>query len=261
MPSKSHDQYSPTVKGFIPMIYVAWADGLLSPSEVRIIREQIQSIPHLTPIEKKQLFEWIEPSQWPDQETFKQWMNLMKETGSEIDLDDTISIVDLGLAMAKRSSIGQVAPNLEDLERVLQTLQDELKLPAPAKFRALHASHVEAKTQASGPPSNELQRLLDGDSYDLKMRMRKLLSDPVFEREVMREKDRYRNKVRQWLVLLAEQGFGALGYPEAYGGEGDIIKYAAVFEMLAHFDLSLAVKFGVQFGLFGGSVQHLGTKM
>ena len=33
-----------------------------------------------------------------------------------------------------------------------------------------------------------------------------------------------------------------------------------IFQTLAHFDLSLVVKFGVQFGLFGGSVHHLGTR-
>jgi acyl-CoA oxidase len=34
----------------------------------------------------------------------------------------------------------------------------------------------------------------------------------------------------------------------------------AAFETLAHHDLSLLVKFGVQFGLFGGAVQQLGTE-
>jgi acyl-CoA oxidase len=34
----------------------------------------------------------------------------------------------------------------------------------------------------------------------------------------------------------------------------------AVFETLAYHDLSLSVKFGVQFGLFGGAILNLGTK-
>jgi acyl-CoA oxidase len=37
-------------------------------------------------------------------------------------------------------------------------------------------------------------------------------------------------------------------------------KYIAIFEMLGYHDLSLTIKFGVQFGLFGGSVLWLGTK-
>jgi acyl-CoA oxidase len=51
-----------------------------------------------------------------------------------------------------------------------------------------------------------------------------------------------------------------LAYPESAGGADDMGAFVAVFETLAHHDLSLLVKFGVQFGLFGGSVQHLGTE-
>ncbi|MCB0669858.1 MAG: acyl-CoA dehydrogenase family protein [Saprospiraceae bacterium] len=260
MPTTAQNLYSPTVKGFIPMIYVAWADGLLSPSEVRIIRERISAMPNLDVSEREILFNWIEPSHWPDESTFRNWMHLMKETGAEIDLNDTQSIVDLGLAMAKRSSVGDALPDLKALEDTLRDLQREFKLPPPAKFRALHAPHIELPEKPS-VNEQEMQRFLDGDSYELKDRIKKILSDPLFDRTVIRDKDKYRQKVLEWLKLLAEQGYGALGYPEAYGGEGDIIRYAAVFEVLAHFDLSLAVKFGVQFGLFGGSVQHLGTKI
>ena len=44
------------------------------------------------------------------------------------------------------------------------------------------------------------------------------------------------------------------------GGEGDIGASVAAFEMLAFGDLSLLVKAGVQFGLFGGAIAKLGTK-
>ena len=36
--------------------------------------------------------------------------------------------------------------------------------------------------------------------------------------------------------------------------------YAAIFEHMMYVDGSMAIKFGVQFGLFGGSIQKLGTK-
>lgn len=44
-----------------------------------------------------------------------------------------------------------------------------------------------------------------------------------------------------------------------YGGEGDFGANVAGFETIAFGDLSLLVKFGVQFGLFGGAVQQLGS--
>lgn len=255
----SRDTYSPVIRAFIPLIYVAWADGLLSPSEVRIIRQRIAAMPELTVHEKEILFNWIEPSHWPDEATFKTWMQLMKETGAEINLDDTRSIVDLGLAMAKRSSVGDALPDLDALEKVLNDLQAEFKLPPPAKFRALHAPHIQ-RPEKPLVDQKKLQQILDGDHHELKEKIKKILADPLFDREVIRDKEKYRKKILQWLKLLADQGYGALGYPPEYGGEGDIIKYATVFEVLSHFDLSLAVKFGVQFGLFGGSIQHLGTE-
>jgi acyl-CoA oxidase len=59
---------------------------------------------------------------------------------------------------------------------------------------------------------------------------------------------------------LAERGYGALSYPVEHGGAGDPARFIAVFETLAFGDLSVVVKFGVQFGLFGGTVLQLGTQ-
>ena len=50
-----------------------------------------------------------------------------------------------------------------------------------------------------------------------------------------------------------------LGFPASLGGQDDVETYFAGFETLATHDLSLTIKFGVQFGLFGGSVYQLGT--
>ena len=51
-----------------------------------------------------------------------------------------------------------------------------------------------------------------------------------------------------------------MGYPEQYGGQDAVGRSVAGFETLAYGDLSLLVKCGVQFGLFGGAVLHLGTE-
>ena len=56
------------------------------------------------------------------------------------------------------------------------------------------------------------------------------------------------------------RGPTTLGLPTEYGGGGDIGGSIAAFETLAFGDLSLLVKTGVQFGLFGGAILHLGTK-
>ncbi len=58
---------------------------------------------------------------------------------------------------------------------------------------------------------------------------------------------------------MARHGLGATSYAEEYGGTGDVGRFIAVFETLGFHDLSMAVKFGVQFGLFGGSINLLGS--
>ena len=44
------------------------------------------------------------------------------------------------------------------------------------------------------------------------------------------------------------------------GGEDNLPKFIAAFETLAFHDISLVIKLGVQFGLFAGSIQRLGTE-
>jgi acyl-CoA oxidase len=49
------------------------------------------------------------------------------------------------------------------------------------------------------------------------------------------------------------------GFPVAQGGLDDLGRSCVDFEMTAHGDLSLTVKSGVHFGLYGGAVTSLGT--
>ncbi len=73
-------------------------------------------------------------------------------------------------------------------------------------------------------------------------------------------RDEYRDRVRDLLLEMAATGQTGMGFPEEYGGGGDIGASVAAFETLAYGDLSLLVKTGVQFGLFGGAILQLGTK-
>ena len=66
--------------------------------------------------------------------------------------------------------------------------------------------------------------------------------------------------MRDLVVEMAATGQTGMGFPEEYGGGGDIGASVAAFETLAFGDLSVLVKVGVQFGLFGGAILQLGTK-
>nr|WP_278257520.1 acyl-CoA dehydrogenase family protein [Nocardioides convexus] len=53
---------------------------------------------------------------------------------------------------------------------------------------------------------------------------------------------------------MAGTGATGMGFPEEYDGGGDIGASIAAFETLGYGDLSVLVKVGVQFGLFGGAI-------
>ncbi|NEB67934.1 acyl-CoA oxidase, partial [Streptomyces fulvissimus] len=66
--------------------------------------------------------------------------------------------------------------------------------------------------------------------------------------------DAFRERVREVVVEMAATGQTGMGFPPEYGGGGDVGASIAAFETLAFGDLSVLVKVGVQFGLFGGAI-------
>ncbi|MCU1658227.1 MAG: acyl-CoA oxidase [Pseudonocardiales bacterium] len=106
----------------------------------------------------------------------------------------------------------------------------------------------------------ELRAHLDGRWADVRDRSRKLATDPRFAVAVGEDVETQRANVLNRMAALAEGGYSSLGFPTRYGGRNDVGGSVVGFEMLAMGDLSLLVKAGVQWGLFGGAVLHLGTE-
>jgi acyl-CoA oxidase len=117
-----------------------------------------------------------------------------------------------------------------------------------------------AGTSASFDPS-ALQRVLDGPYAEIRELVRQRLSQPDFAPVIALPTPEHRELVLLWAKTLAAEGGTALGLPAEYGGAGDPGANVASFETLALADLSLLVKVGVQFGLWGGVVQQLGTEL
>ncbi len=107
--------------------------------------------------------------------------------------------------------------------------------------------------------TDALLTLLDGEYADTRGEVRAWLAEPGNAPADALPREEHRAKVLDWTKALAAAGRTAVGYPVEYGGQGDVGRSVAAFETLAYGDLSLLVKCGVQFGLFGGAVLHLGT--
>ncbi len=108
--------------------------------------------------------------------------------------------------------------------------------------------------------SAALGQLLDGQYRELREQIREVLCRPEFAPVISLPTPEYRQRVLDWARTLASEGLTAPGFPKAYGGEDDPGANVAAFETLGYGDLSLLVKFGVQFGLWGGAIQQLGTE-
>src|SRR5690349_10963198 len=107
-----------------------------------------------------------------------------------------------------------------------------------------------------------LSALLDGEHAAIRATVREGLVEyqaVLVDAETM-TREEFRERVKQVVVELAATGQTAMGFPKEYGGGGDIGASIAAFETLAYGDLSVLVKVGVQFGLFGGAILQLGTK-
>ena len=105
---------------------------------------------------------------------------------------------------------------------------------------------------------SELQAHLDGRWAAVRNTARDLLDDPRLVPS-LGSIDEQRTRTFDRLRMLADTGVSRLGFPKQYGGLDDLGGSITGFEMLALGDLSLLAKAGVQFGLFGGAILHLGT--
>lgn len=112
------------------------------------------------------------------------------------------------------------------------------------------------------PDPAALQRILDGKYAEVRDLVRRNLvehADLLGEVDDL-DREAYRDRVLEIVQQVASTGQTGFGFPEEHGGGGDIGASIAAFETLAFGDLSVLVKVGVQFGLFGGAVLQLGTQ-
>ncbi|PMR60239.1 acyl-CoA oxidase [Verrucosispora sp. ts21] len=104
-----------------------------------------------------------------------------------------------------------------------------------------------------------LREVLDGPWVEVREAHRSELDDsflPVYGESG----DQARERITGLLSRLPVTMGMPAAFPAEYGGRSDIGASIVATEMLAQVDLSLMVKAGVQWGLFGGAVLSLGTR-
>lgn len=246
---------SPAELSYLPFIYTIWADGLLTASELDVIRNVIEKDPVLTRGEKGRLSQWLLPGQTPDESTFESWKTTVQDTGIKVDFDKEYPLTDFAIRIARARD-----PEFSAHEEGLQHIEYNLGLQ-PAQYQHLTDSRPAEVTDHPSFSESAFQDILKGDYPDLIDSLQKQMTeDPLFDWESIPQMDILRDKTSAQVVKLGTLGYGAKAFPEEYGGVNDLAAYGHIFENLIYAGGSTAVKFGVQYGLFGGSVASLGTE-
>ena len=237
---------------YLPMLYTAWSDGMLGEDEIGQICQQVRgNCQHA-------LGPWLDPERPPSAADLQRLLTRITRATRNLDRNERLTLVELSLILAQTSDHEVTAEERDALVEIERILGIDSREAA----RQLLATRRPAAAPAKVHPSFEaeaMQALLDGEHRELRQRVRQLLSQDSFRYLESPDRSAYREKVLGWCRALAAEGLGGLSYPQASGGQDDIGSFVATFETLAFHDLSLLVKFGVQFGLFGGSIHQLGS--
>jgi acyl-CoA oxidase len=105
-----------------------------------------------------------------------------------------------------------------------------------------------------------LQSVLDGRWVDVRNEVRETLRDPLFAPRHDLNIDEQRDLVMKQARRIASTSGPRRLFPKDQGGEDSVGASVTAFETQAFGDLSLLVKGGVQWGLFGGAIRNLGTR-
>src|SRR5438876_228827 len=107
----------------------------------------------------------------------------------------------------------------------------------------------------------ELRSLLDGRWAGIRYEVRaQIEASPLLRPAHGLPVEEHRARVMEQARMVSQTRSARLFFPREYGGEGDMGAALTAFQTIALVDLSLLVKIGVQYGLFGGVIRRLGTK-
>lgn len=238
MPDRVAELDDPQLRVFAPLIYVAWSDYDLDDDERRGVLAAMAAQPWLRPAARAVIESWLDPRTPPRADELARLRALIDHVGA----------TSSERARASFARIARSAASDPDAARAAEQLAHDLGM-----FARDQAPPV---TSPGDAISGALGDLLDGDHPEIRARTRAFLSTdhrvyglPVAE---------HRDIVRGWLLALAATGLPQYAFP-GVTSQDDLAAFSAVFEELAHGDLSLLVKTGVQWGLYGGAIWALGT--
>ncbi|MDR6967549.1 acyl-CoA oxidase [Flavobacterium arsenatis] len=240
---------------FLPYLYLAWSDDILTKKEFETLSVFISSRDWLKPEEKEFLLSKINLAVPPSRSELSDWKKTIERQIASSQKITTL--FDLIVSLSdKDDTIITYKPQFEELENNLGLLSEEvinIFKESPKTITSEYGTVTEFDVA-------KLTSILDGEEAPIINKVKEVISRPEFEYETSTDIFVYRKKVLEWCKILADENLGNMAYPKKYGGGENIADYFAIMETLSYHDLSLVIKFGVQFGLWGMSIQSLGTE-
>ncbi len=252
----------PDLLAFLPMIQVAWSDGVLTPLEMEALCEALEGQEWLDAPAREILRTWLRPQSPPTPTAVAELREIIRSWWPE-DRRAPQSLSGLGLELIRGAGLTTGPWGHDGAPEALALAEKRLGVHGPEAVRELLgiSPATEAIRRRYGPFwIRSLDRYLNATHGDTRASVLELMKTPELALPLGLPRNEYRERVLDALHVLAKEGLGSLGYPVAYGGRDDPGAAISVFETLAYGDLSVLVKFGVQFGLWGGSVLQLGTE-
>lgn len=243
----------PSARALLPYLWLAWSDDLLTQTEFQTLQRFIHQQQWIGSDDRKIFSAWADVNSPPSRQQLAEWKSTIYAVLQA--KPKTRSLFSLAEALSS-ASLKPHRAAFEQLEQELGLLGPEALATFRSPAQTLTAQHESINRFYTA----KMQRLLDGEQAEIIAKVKALLSQPKFRYTNDRDLDAYRKKVLQWCRVLAKERLGAMGFPKEYGGGGNLPDYFAIMETLSYHDLSLVIKFGVQFGLWGMSVYLLGTE-
>src|SRR5258706_7407 len=92
---------NPNLYVFLPILYSVWSDAVLTPSEVKTLKDLIESQSWLKQDEKSLLLQQLDPLSPPTPDEFKEWLAEIKKAADKINPATQPMLVDIGINLAQ----------------------------------------------------------------------------------------------------------------------------------------------------------------
>ena len=247
---------------FLPMIHFVWHDGVLTPEELDAFRGVVESQEWLDEDGRNILRSWLRPNDPPASASVADLRRRVRDAWPA-DRGPPETLTGLGLELIRISGLTSGPWSLAGAPEALARVEERLGVIGHEAVREFLGIPSRVDPSLPAEAALDVRPLiahLNSTHRDVRARVMELLSTPELVPPVGLSQAEYREWVLGVVRMLAAEGLGSLGYPKDYGGRDDPGASIAAFETLAYGDLSVLVKFGVQFGLWGGSVLQLGTE-